>query len=187
MASASLTVVAQDADTGPNWRIVDLYYHHEFNRHDNREADFLGIRASSNVREHGLFRIETNGGSISNRINGVNRDYNGYQQSFLGGVRYAASPQADIFLLGGATRVEFETNDYNLNRHGFISQFGMRGMLTPNVDITSYFQWQKNGGMSTTSWHGEARYRAWRRLDIYTAIGIYANDRSGRIGLSFHF
>lgn len=185
--AAVAAATSDESELGPNWRVIDVYYHHEWNRHDNREADFLGIRASANIRNNGLFRIETNGGKISDRINNVDREYNGYQQSFMGGIRYAASDQADIFWLVGATRVEFETNYYNLNRHGLISQFGMRGMLTPEWDITSYFQIQKNGGMTTTSLHADVRYRAWRRVDVYAGAGLFANDRSGRLGLTFHF
>ncbi|RUO20229.1 outer membrane beta-barrel protein [Aliidiomarina haloalkalitolerans] len=185
--AATAAETDSDLELGPNWRVIDVYYHHEWNRNDNREADFIGLRASANIRNNGLFRIETNGGKISDRINNVEREYNGYQQTFMGGVRYAASEQADIFWLVGATRVEFETNYYNLNRHGLISQFGMRGMLTPAWDLTSYFQIQKTGGMTTTSLHADIRYRAWRRVDVYAGAGLFANDRSGRIGLSFHF
>ena len=81
--------------------MIDVYYHHEWNRNDTTvRADFIGLRAMCEYsRNNGLFRIETNGGKISDRINNVEREYNGYQQTFMGGVRYAASEQADIFLV----------------------------------------------------------------------------------------
>lgn len=174
-----------DAVLGPNWRILDISYATERDRDSAAKADMLNLRASLPVMAHGLFSVELNSGEISNGQ--ALGDMNAYQLNIMGGLRMAASEQADLFILLGGTRIEMETDSYNLSEHGFISQAGMRGKLSQNIDLSSYIQYSKTGGMNTTSWHGDVRYNLIDRVDLYLGVGLYSRAWGGKIGISLHF
>lgn len=171
--------------TAPNWRLLDLAYAIEADRNSSVRADMLNLRAFLPVYKYGLLQFESNVGEVSG--SGSNPDMNAYQLNIMGGLRMAASKQADLFLLVGATRVEVETNDFNLNEHGFITQAGMRGRINQRFDISSYLQYSKTGGLSTTSWHGEVRYNIANRVDVLLGGGVYSRALSGKVGISVHF
>ncbi|EGN75427.1 hypothetical protein A28LD_1040 [Idiomarina sp. A28L] len=184
----SANAFANDDDNilhGPNWRVLDISYATERDRDSDAKADVLNLRASLPVMAHGLFAVELNAGEITNGQN--LGDMNAYQLNLMGGLRMAASDSADLFVLAGATRVEMETDSYNVGEHGFITQAGMRGRLNENLDISSYIQFSKTGGMSTSSWHGDVRYNLFERVDLYLGAGIYSRAWSGKIGFSLHF
>lgn len=170
---------------GPNWRVLDISYATERDRDSDAQADVLNLRASLPVMAHGLFSVELNAGELTNGQN--LSDMNTYQLNLMGGLRMAASDNADLFVLAGATRVEMETDSYNVSEHGFISQAGMRGRLSENLDISSYIQFSKTGGLSTSSWHGDVRYNLFERVDLYLGAGIYSRAWSGKVGFTLHF
>ncbi|RUO36811.1 hypothetical protein CWE13_08155 [Aliidiomarina shirensis] len=174
-----------DTNHSPNWRLLDISYATVRDRDSDAKADMLNLRASLPVKSYGLAAIELSSGEVTNGQNVG--DMNAYQLNIMGGLRMAASERADLFILAGATRVEMETNSYNVSDDGFISQAGMRGKLTENIDLSSYIQFSKTGGLSTSSWHGDVRYNLLNRIDLYVAAGIYSRSWSGKVGFSFHF
>ena len=171
--------------TAPNWRLLDLGYAIEADRDSSVRADMLNLRASLPVYEYGLLQFESNVGQVSGRNS--NPDMNAYQLNIMAGLRMAASEQADLFVLVGGTRVEMEIDDFNLSEHGFITQAGMRGRINERFDISSYVQYSKTGGLSTTSWHGEVRFNIANRVDVLLGGGVYSRALSGKVGISVHF
>ena len=188
-ASKSQAQTNNDGDTnalsGPNWRILDISYATERDRDSDAQADMLNLRASLPVMEYGLAAIELGSGETSNVLSAT--DKNAYQLSVMAGLRMAASEQADLFILAGATRVEMETNHLNISDDGFISRAGIRGRLGEKLDLSSYLQFSKVGGSSISSWHGDVRYRVFNRVDFYLGAGIYSRAWSGKVGVSLHF
>lgn len=171
--------------TAPNWRLLDLGYAIEADRDSSVRADMLNLRASLPVYEYGLLQFESNVGQVSGRNS--NPNMNAYQLNIMAGLRMAASEQADLFVLVGGTRVEMDANDFNLSEHGFITQAGMRGRINERFDISSYVQYSKTGGLSTTSWHGEVRFNIANRVDVLLGGGVYSRALSGKVGISVHF
>jgi len=169
----------------PNWRILDLTYAIAADRDSSVRADMLNLRASLPVYEYGLLQFESNVGQVSGRNS--NPNMNAYELNIMAGLRMAASEQADLFVLVGGTRVEMEVADFNLKEHGFITQAGMRGRINERFDISSYLQYTKTGGLSTTSWHGEVRYNIANRVDLLLGGGVYSRALSGKLGISVHF
>lgn len=182
------TVAAANNSAGlsaPNWRHIDIAYATEHDRNSNVRADMLNLRGSLPIYEHGLVQVELNSGEVTGNAN--NPDMNAYQLNVLGGLRMAASEHADLYVLLGATRVEIETDAINLSEHGIISQAGVRGRVSPQLELNSYIQYSKTGGMGTTSWHGEVRYNITNRVDVLLGGGIYSRALSGKVGLSVYF